>query len=118
MAEIISNSTYNLLAILLSKLEGLEAYDEYMGDMDGEGRSTDARASGATTVAWIPTADLLTVLLSEPVTVTLHLFQNVLTLLRRTNALYVDEADTLATMSKEFEGQLVRPVDKIGDRDS
>ena len=39
MAEIISNSTYNLLAILLSKLEGLEAYDEYMGDMDGEGRS-------------------------------------------------------------------------------
>jgi DNA ligase-1 len=30
----------------------------------------------------------------------------------------VEEADTLATMSKEFEGQLVRPVDKIGDRDS
>jgi DNA ligase 1 len=25
----------------------------------------------------------------------------------------VEEADTLATMSREFEGQLVRPVDKI-----
>ncbi len=59
--------------------------------LDGEGRSTDARAIGATTVAWIPTADLLTVLLTEPVTVTLHLFQNVLALLRRTNALYIDE---------------------------
>jgi bacterioferritin (cytochrome b1) len=35
---IISNKTYNLLAILLSKLEGLEAYDEYMGDMDGDTR--------------------------------------------------------------------------------
>ena len=37
-SQIISNSTYNLLAILLSKLEGLEAYDEYMSDMDGEGK--------------------------------------------------------------------------------
>ena len=39
MAEIISDSTYNLLAILLSKLEGLEAYDTYLEDMDGEGRN-------------------------------------------------------------------------------
>jgi hypothetical protein len=40
MAEnnIISDSTYNVLAILLSKLEGLEAYDTYLQDMDGEGR--------------------------------------------------------------------------------
>src|SRR4051812_42490390 len=40
MAEnnIISDSTYNLLAILLSKLEGLEAYDTYLEDMDGDGR--------------------------------------------------------------------------------
>jgi hypothetical protein len=41
MAEnnIISDQTYNLLAILLSKLEGLEAYDTYMEDMkDGEER--------------------------------------------------------------------------------
>ena len=35
MAEnnLISDQTYNLLAILLSKLEGLEAYDTYMEDM-------------------------------------------------------------------------------------
>jgi len=39
MAEILSDSTYNLLAILLSKLEGLEAYDQYLEDMDGEGRN-------------------------------------------------------------------------------
>jgi hypothetical protein len=40
MAEnnIISDSTYNVLAILLSKLEGLEAYDTYLQDMDGDGR--------------------------------------------------------------------------------
>ena len=36
--RIISDSTYNLLAILLSKLEGLEAYDTYLQDMEGEGR--------------------------------------------------------------------------------
>ena len=36
--NIISDSTYNLLAILLSKLEGLEAYDTYLDDMDGDGR--------------------------------------------------------------------------------
>ena len=39
MAEIISDQTYNLLAILLSKLEGLEAYDTYLEDMDGDSRS-------------------------------------------------------------------------------
>ena len=41
MAEntIVSDQTYNLLAILLSKLEGLEAYDTYMEDMkEGEDR--------------------------------------------------------------------------------
>jgi hypothetical protein len=37
--NIISDQTYNLLAILLSKLEGLEAYDTYMEDMnEGEDR--------------------------------------------------------------------------------
>jgi hypothetical protein len=35
--HIISDSTYNLLAIMLSKLEGLEAYDTYLEDMDGDG---------------------------------------------------------------------------------
>ena len=38
MPEIISDSTYNLLAVLLSKLEGLEAYGTYLEDMDGERR--------------------------------------------------------------------------------
>ena len=38
MPEIISDSTYNLMAVLLSKLEGLEAYDTYLEDMDGDGR--------------------------------------------------------------------------------
>jgi rubrerythrin len=38
MPEILSDSTYNLLAILLSKLEGLEAYDTYLEDMTGDGR--------------------------------------------------------------------------------
>jgi hypothetical protein len=32
--NIISDSTYNLLAIMLTKLEGLEAYDTYLEDMD------------------------------------------------------------------------------------
>ncbi len=36
--NIISDSTYNLLAVLLSKLEGLEAYDTYLDDMEGDGR--------------------------------------------------------------------------------
>ena len=35
--QIISDLTYNLLAIMLSKLEGLEAYDTYLEDMDGDG---------------------------------------------------------------------------------
>lgn len=36
--NIISDSTYNLLAVLLTKLEGLEAYETYLDDMDGEGK--------------------------------------------------------------------------------
>ena len=34
--NILSNRTYNLLAILLSKLEGLEAYESYAEDMQEE----------------------------------------------------------------------------------
>lgn len=34
--NILSNRTYNLLAILLSKLEGLDAYDTYAEDMQEE----------------------------------------------------------------------------------
>ena len=38
MPEILSDNTYNLLAILLSKLEGLEAYDTYLQDATDESR--------------------------------------------------------------------------------
>ncbi|HEX8220204.1 MAG TPA: hypothetical protein VF914_13495 [Chloroflexia bacterium] len=38
MPEILSDNTYNLLAILLSKLEGLEAYDTYLQDANDESR--------------------------------------------------------------------------------
>jgi signal transduction histidine kinase len=68
--------------------------NEFLGEiavLDGQGRSTDARAHGSASIAWIPTADLLEVLISEPVPVTLQLFQNVLAVLRRTNDLYVEE---------------------------
>jgi signal transduction histidine kinase len=67
---------------------------DFLGEvavLDGQGRSTDAKARGPTSVAWIPTADLLEVLTSEPVSVTLHLFQSILKLLRKTDNLYVDE---------------------------
>jgi hypothetical protein len=33
--EILSDATYDLLAVLLSKLEGLEAYDTYIQDLEG-----------------------------------------------------------------------------------
>jgi signal transduction histidine kinase len=67
---------------------------DFLGEvavLDGQGRSTDARARVDSSVAWIPTVDLLEVLTTEPVTLTLHLFQNVLKLLRRTNDRYVEE---------------------------
>jgi hypothetical protein len=38
MAEILSDATYNVLAVLLSKLEGLAAYDTYLDDLDGEAK--------------------------------------------------------------------------------
>ncbi|MCE0521917.1 MAG: ATP-binding protein [Methylacidiphilales bacterium] len=74
-------------------LEVVEPGD-YLGEvavLDGHGRSTDARTKGAASLAWIPTSDLLKVLITEPVTVTLQLFQNVLALLRKTDDLYVQE---------------------------
>lgn len=74
-------------------LASMQAGD-FLGEvavLDGQGRTTDARAREATSIAWIPTPDLLGVLVTEPVTLTLHLFQNVLSLLRRTDDLYVGE---------------------------
>src|SRR5476651_1581725 len=44
---------------------------DFLGEvavLDGHGRSTDARTRGPASVAWIPTTDLLQVLISEPVT--------------------------------------------------
>ena len=68
--------------------------NDFLGEvavLDGQGRSTNARARTAASIAWIPTTDLLQVLISEPVTLTLHLFQNVLAQLRKTDDLYVEE---------------------------
>ena len=59
--------------------------------MDGFGRSTAARARGALTIAKIPRAALLDVLATEPGTVALKLFQQVLALLRRSNDMLVGE---------------------------
>jgi signal transduction histidine kinase len=67
---------------------------DFLGEvavLDGQGRSTNARARSSASVAWIPTPDLLSVLHGEPVDVTLRLFQNVLALLRKTDDLYVHE---------------------------
>jgi len=36
--NVISDPTYNLLAIMLSKLEGLEAYDLYLEEMNSDGK--------------------------------------------------------------------------------
>ncbi len=59
--------------------------------LDGRGRSTDARARGNVSIATIPTAVLLDVLDTEPVALTLHLFQSVLSHLRKANDLFVQE---------------------------
>jgi signal transduction histidine kinase len=88
---------------------------DYVGEvavLDGQGRSTSARAIGRTAVAWIPTTDLFDVLLSEPVGVTLKLFQNVLVLLRRTNDLYLEETlrkEKMATLG-EMAGSLMHDL--------
>src|SRR5258708_5087967 len=67
---------------------------DYLGEvavLDGFGRSTDARARGAVSLAKIPREELLAVLDTEPVALTLGLFQNVLQHLRKTNDLFVRE---------------------------
>jgi len=60
---------------------------DYFGEvavLDGFGRSTAARARGATSIAKIPGADLLEVLAAGPGSLTLGLVQRVLAHLRRT----------------------------------
>jgi len=95
---------------------------EFLGEvavLDGHGRSTDARARGAAGVAWIPTDALLEVLVTEPVALTLHLFQNVLTILRQTNDLYVEEVvrkkklSLIGEMASSLMHDLRNPVSAI-----
>jgi signal transduction histidine kinase len=88
---------------------------EYIGEvaiLDGQGRDASARALSRATVAWIPTTDLFDVLLSEPVGVTLTLFQSVLGLLRRTNVLYLNEAvhKEKMTLIGEMAGSLMHDL--------
>jgi signal transduction histidine kinase len=67
---------------------------EFLGEvavLDGGGRSTCARAHGPVTVGKIPKELLLETLLRESSSVSLHLFQQLLNYLRRTNDLFVGE---------------------------
>jgi signal transduction histidine kinase len=67
---------------------------EFLGEvavLDGGGRSSCARAHGPVTIGKIPKDLLLEALLHESPTVSLHLFQQLLTYLRRTNDLFVGE---------------------------
>ena len=59
--------------------------------LDGYGRSTNARARGNVRIAKIPREPLLETLMTEPPTLTLGLFQNVLGYVRRTNDLFMRE---------------------------
>jgi signal transduction histidine kinase len=67
---------------------------DFLGEvavLDGGARSACARAHGPVTVAKIPKEPLLEVLLAEPVTLTLGLFQQLLVYFRRTNDLFMGE---------------------------
>ena len=65
---------------------------DYLGEgavLDGRKRTTTARARGRASIAKIPSTVLFEVLDKEPVVITLHLFQNVLNHMRKTNDLLV-----------------------------
>ena len=67
---------------------------DYLGEvavLDGQGRSTSARAKGNVVIAKIPREQLLEVLGMEPVSLTIGLFQQVLAHLRKANELFVHE---------------------------
>lgn len=73
---------------------GRFAEGEFLGEvavLDGESRSSCARAHGPVTVGKILKDQLLEVLLKESPAVSLHLFQQLLGYLRRTNDLFVGE---------------------------
>jgi signal transduction histidine kinase len=74
-------------------LDCIQAGD-YLGEvavLDGFGRSTTARARGKIIVAKIPRASFLDILAAEPGAMTLGLFRQVLTHLRKANDLIVSE---------------------------
>jgi len=67
---------------------------EFLGEvavLDGGSRSSCARAQGPVTIGKIPKDLLLEALLQESPSVSLHLFQQLLSYLRRTNDLFVGE---------------------------
>jgi signal transduction histidine kinase len=67
---------------------------EFLGEaavLDGQGRSTCARARGHVVVLKVPNKPLMETLAHEPVVVTIRLFQRVLSYFRRTNDLYIRE---------------------------
>jgi signal transduction histidine kinase len=76
------------------ELLGVFRPGEFLGEaavLDGQGRSTCARARGHVVVVKVPNKPLLETLAREPVAVTIRLFQRVLTYFRRTNDLFVRE---------------------------
>lgn len=73
---------------------GRFAEGEFLGEvavLDGGARCSCARAHGPVTIGKIPKELLLEALLQESPSVSLHLFQQLLSYLRRTNDLFVSE---------------------------
>jgi signal transduction histidine kinase len=73
---------------------GIFQEDDFLGEaavLDGLGRSASARARGPVTVGKIPKAALMEVLLQEPASVMMHIFQQLLVYLRLTNNRFIDE---------------------------
>jgi signal transduction histidine kinase len=92
---------------------------DFLGEvsvLDGCGRSTTARARNAVAVARIPGGILLDILATEPVSLTLRLFQTVLSHLRHTNDLFVQEVlrkeklSILGTMASALMHDLRNPI--------
>jgi signal transduction histidine kinase len=96
---------------------------DYFGEisvLDGGGRSTAARAMCEVVMVKIPREQFLSVLESEPVALTLALFQRVLAALRHTNELFVREVvhkeklSLVGEMAGSLMHDLRNPVTGIG----
>jgi len=88
------------------QIMGRFAEGEFLGEvavLDEGPRSACARAHGPVTVGKIPKDLLLKALLEESPSVSLHLFQQLLSYLRRTNDLFVGEM-----LNRVFRNTLVR----------